>query len=59
MLEAKTILEPVKKGDYKSPHLDNLDKRYLGDNDENMIIPNVKYITPISDHSINKRIIST
>lgn len=55
----KAMLEPAKEGDYKSPYLDNLDRRYSGDNDENTEMPDVKHITPISDHSISERTTST
>ena len=53
------MLKPAEKSDYKSPHLDNFDRRYPGGNDEDTEIPDVKHITPISDPSISERITST
>lgn len=32
--ETETMLEPAKKGDYKSPHLSNVDRRYPDDNNK-------------------------
>ena len=57
--EAEAILEPVEKGDYESPHLDNFDKKYPGNNDENTKMQDVKHITPISDLSISDCTTST
>lgn len=51
--------ELAEKGDDKSLYLDNLDKRYLGNNYKDMEMADIKHITSISDHSISKPIIST
>lgn len=48
------MLEPIKKGDYKNPHLANFNKRYLGDNDENTEMPDIKYITSINNFFISE-----
>lgn len=53
------MLKPTKKRNYKSPHLANFDKKYPSDNDENIKMPDVKHITPISTFFINKYSIST
>lgn len=45
MLNTKTILELFKKYNYKNPHLINSDKKYLGNNNKNIEMTNVKYIT--------------
>lgn len=55
MPKAETILEPTEEGDYKSPHLDNLNRRYLGNNNKDREMPDVKHIIPISNHSISER----
>ena len=39
----------AEKSDYKSLHLDNLDRRYLGNNNEDTEMPDVKHIIPISE----------
>lgn len=57
--EVKAMLEPAEKSDYKSPYLDNFDRRYLSDNNKNMEMPDVKYITLINNHSISEYITST
>lgn len=54
MSKAEVILESTKKADYKNAHLDNLDKKYLVDNNKNTKMINVKHIIPISSFSINK-----
>lgn len=59
MLEAKTILEPAEKSNYKSLHLNKFNRRYLGNNDEDIKMPDIKHIIPRSDHFISKRIIFT
>ena len=41
MPEAEAMLELAEKGDYKSLHLDNLDKKYLSNNDKDTEIPDV------------------
>lgn len=41
MPKAKTMLKLIEKSNYKSPHLDNLNKKYLSDNDKNMEIPDI------------------
>lgn len=53
------MLEPAKKGDYKSLYLDNFDRKYLGNNDKDTEMPDVKHITPISNYSISECITST
>lgn len=58
MLEKKVILEPTKKGNYKSLYLDNLDKNYLVNNDEDMVIPDIKYLISISNLFISEHTIS-
>lgn len=59
ILEAKAILEPAKEIDYKNPHLDNFNRKYLHDNykDTKMLV--IKHITPISVYFISKYTIST
>ena len=52
--KAEAIAKPVEKNNYKSLHLNNLDRRYLGNNDKNTQMADVKHITPISDLSISK-----
>lgn len=59
MLKAKAILESTKEVNYKSVHQDNLDKRYLIDNEENTKMVDIKYIIFINDSLISKHIIST
>ena len=59
MPEAKAMLEPAEENNFKDPNLDNFDRKYLGDNDENTEMPNVKHIIPISEHSIGEHTIST
>lgn len=56
MSKTKTILELTKKSNYKSLYLDNLDKRYLANNDKNIKISN---ITSISDLFISEHNTST
>ena len=58
MPKAGAILEPAKKSDYKSPHLDTVDKRYPSDHDENTKMPDTKHITPKSDHFISTQSMS-
>lgn len=58
MLEIKARLEPTKKSNYKSLHLANLDRKYLGNNNKNTKILNIKHITPINDLSISECITS-
>lgn len=53
------MLKPAKKSDYKSLHLDNLDRRYLGNICKDTEMPDIKHITSISNYSINKPTIST
>lgn len=43
------MLDLTRKGNHKSPHLANLNKRYPDDNDENTKISDINHITPISD----------
>lgn len=57
MSEVKAILEIIEENHYKSPHLANFDRKYLDDNDENIKMPDVKQITPISDLFISERTI--
>lgn len=59
MPKAEAMLELTEEGDYKNPYLDNLNRRYLGDNDKDTEMPDVKHIIPISNHSINKCTTST
>lgn len=54
MPEAEAILEPTKKCNSKSLHLGNFDKGYLADNNEDIKMPDIKYIKFINDLSINK-----
>lgn len=49
ILEAKIILEFIKKDNYKNQHLANLDRRYLGDDNDDTKILDVKEMIPISD----------
>lgn len=53
------MLEPAKKDDYKSPHINIFDKKHLSNNDENMKMPDIKHIIFINDHFISERTIST
>ena len=53
MPKIKAKLEPAEKIDYKCPHLDNLNKKYPGNNNEDTEMPDVKQITPINYLSIN------
>lgn len=57
--EAKAILEPAKKIDYKNLYLDNFNRKYLRDNykDTKMLV--IKHITPISVYFISKYTIFT
>lgn len=57
--EIEAILKPTKEVDYKSPYLANLDRKYLGDNNEDAKMSDIKYITLINDFFISKCIIST
>lgn len=54
MPKIEIILKPAEKSDYKSPYLDNLNRRYPDNNNEVIEISNVKPITPINDHFINE-----
>lgn len=58
MPEAKTIFKPVENSDYKSSHLDNLDRKYPSDKNKDLKMPDIRHIISINDHSINKCIIS-
>lgn len=57
--KAKTMSELMEKSDYKNVHLDYLNRRYLGNNDEKTEIPDIKYIRPINNYSINECTTST
>lgn len=59
MSEVKAILEPTKKDNYKSLHLNNFDRQYLVDNNKDIKMSDIKYIIFISDLSTNRRIIFT
>lgn len=52
------ILEPTQKGNQKNLYLANLDRRYPGNNDKDMEMPDVKHITSICDSYISERISS-
>lgn len=58
MPKIKAILEFIKKSDYKSLYLANLDRRYLSHNNKNIKISDVKYILLKNSFFINKCIIS-
>lgn len=57
--EVKAILEPIKEGNHKSPHLANFDIRYLGDSNKDTEMPDIKHIIPISNLFISERTTST
>lgn len=59
MLKAKALLWPNKEGNNNSLYLANLNRTYLGNNDKNIEIPNIKQITPLSDTFISERTTST
>lgn len=42
ILETKAIFELTEKSNYKSPHLINFDRKYLGNNIKNTKILNIK-----------------
>ena len=54
MSEPEAMLKQVEKINYKSQYLDNLDRKYLEDNDKDKEMSNVKYISPINDHFISE-----
>lgn len=54
-LGMEAMLELIEKGDYKNLHLNNLENRYLVNNDEDIEIPDIKHIILISSFSISKR----
>ena len=53
------MLKLAEEGNYKSPHLDNLDRKYPGDNNNDTEMPDVKCITPINELFISKCTTST
>lgn len=53
------MLEPIKKNNYKSLYLANLNRKYLVDNNKVTEISDFKYITSGSDLSISEQIIFT
>lgn len=59
MPKTEAMLEPIEEGDYKIPYLDKLNRKYLGDNDKDTEMPDVKHIILISNHSINECTTST
>lgn len=59
MSKIEIILELIKKSNYKSLYLANLDKKYLDNNNKNIKMPDVKYIIFLSHLFINKYTIST
>lgn len=53
--EIEVMWESIEEGDYESPHLNNLNKRYSVDNNEDIKMPDIKHIIFTNDSSINKR----
>lgn len=56
MPKKNVILEPTTENNFKSLHLDNLDKKYLVNNNKNTEMLDIKYIISINYLFINKYI---
>lgn len=59
MAKLEAMLEPTEEYNYESSHLVNLYRRYLGNNDENTEMPDVKHMTLINDPFRSDRTTST